>query len=60
MSRSISDRIITEKHRGKLCCDSAPGQGTTFVIELPIRQQVLDGDGQIPKVPAPVDMTPRV
>ncbi|MDA0865573.1 MAG: HAMP domain-containing sensor histidine kinase, partial [Cyanobacteria bacterium] len=41
---SISYRIITEKHGGKLFCDSVLGQGTTFVIELPIRQQVLDGD----------------
>lgn len=33
---SISYQIITEKHGGKLSCDSIPGQGTTFVIELPL------------------------
>ena len=33
---SISYRIITEGHDGKLSCESAPGQGTTFIVELPI------------------------
>ena len=33
---SISYQIIVEKHQGKLSCDSVPGQGTEFVIELPI------------------------
>ncbi|MBW4464639.1 MAG: HAMP domain-containing protein [Pegethrix bostrychoides GSE-TBD4-15B] len=35
---SISYQIVTEKHGGKLSCLSAPGQGATFVIELPIQQ----------------------
>jgi two-component system, NtrC family, sensor kinase len=34
---SISYKIITEKHRGKLYCNSIPGQGTEFIIEIPIR-----------------------
>lgn len=32
---SISYQVI-EKHAGKLTCHSAPGEGTEFVIELPI------------------------
>ena len=39
---SISYRIITEKHGGKLYCESTPGKGTKFVIELPIREQLTD------------------
>jgi signal transduction histidine kinase len=35
---SISYEIITEKHGGKLWCDSTPGQGTQFSIEIPLRQ----------------------
>jgi signal transduction histidine kinase len=32
---AIAHQIITEKHSGKLWCDSTPGEGTTFVIEIP-------------------------
>jgi signal transduction histidine kinase len=32
---SISHQVITEKHGGKLICNSAPGVGTEFVIEIP-------------------------
>lgn len=39
---SISYRIITETHGGNLYCESAPGQGTTFVIELPIREELTN------------------
>jgi signal transduction histidine kinase len=35
---AISHSIVVEKHRGKLKCTSAPGQGTEFTIEIPIRQ----------------------
>jgi signal transduction histidine kinase len=34
---SISHQIITETHGGKIYCCSAPGEGTTFRVELPIR-----------------------
>ncbi|WP_392533724.1 PAS domain S-box protein [Nostoc sp. C117] len=37
MGMSISYQIITEKHTGKLKCFSKPGQGTEFIIEIPIR-----------------------
>lgn len=36
---SISHQIIVEKHHGQLSCLSIPGQGTTFIIEIPIQQQ---------------------
>ncbi len=37
MGMSISYQIITEKHAGKLECYSTPGQGTEFVIKIPIQ-----------------------
>ncbi|MBD2195081.1 HAMP domain-containing histidine kinase [Calothrix anomala FACHB-343] len=40
MGMSISYQIITEKHRGKLTCFSTLGEGTEFVIQIPIHQQV--------------------
>jgi two-component system, NtrC family, sensor kinase len=33
---SISYQIVVEKHGGKLWCDSAPGKGTKFMIQIPI------------------------
>jgi two-component system NtrC family sensor kinase len=39
---SISHQIITEAHQGRIYCCSTPGEGTTFAIELPIRQQPLE------------------
>ena len=35
---SISQEIIVDKHHGKLKCSSELGQGTEFLIELPIGQ----------------------
>ncbi|AFZ24684.1 PAS domain S-box [Cylindrospermum stagnale PCC 7417] len=35
---SISYKIITEKHGGELKCNSAPDQGTEFVIIIPLHQ----------------------
>lgn len=34
----ISHQIITENHHGTIKCLSEPGQGTEFVIEIPIQQ----------------------
>ncbi|BAY87231.1 multi-sensor signal transduction multi-kinase [Calothrix parasitica NIES-267] len=34
---STSYSIIVEKHQGNLTCVSAPGEGTEFLIELPIK-----------------------
>jgi|GEM_PF-1544426 len=36
---AISHSIVVEKHKGKLYCNSEPGQGTEFVISIPIQQQ---------------------
>ncbi|MDB9375391.1 PAS domain S-box protein [Nodularia sphaerocarpa] len=35
---SISYQIIVDKHGGNLYCNSIPGEGAEFVIEIPIRQ----------------------
>ncbi|MBE9004607.1 PAS domain S-box protein [Fortiea sp. LEGE XX443] len=37
MGMSISYQIITEKHGGKLECYSKPGEGTEFIITIPIQ-----------------------
>ncbi|WP_316431277.1 MASE1 domain-containing protein [Leptolyngbya sp. NK1-12] len=37
---AISYQIVTEKHHGKLYCDSQPNQGTEFWIEIPVHQQL--------------------
>ena len=37
---SISYQIVVEKHGGQLRCDSVLGQGTQFVIEIPIQQSI--------------------
>ncbi|QIR39954.1 hypothetical protein HCG51_26775 [Tolypothrix sp. PCC 7910] len=42
MGMSISYQIITEKHGGKLKCFSTIGQGTEFVIQIPIKQKVRE------------------
>jgi predicted ATPase/signal transduction histidine kinase/tRNA A-37 threonylcarbamoyl transferase component Bud32 len=34
---SISYKIIVDKHKGKLICNSTPGHLTEFVIEIPIQ-----------------------
>ncbi|WP_445629529.1 sensor histidine kinase [Nostoc sp. DSM 114167] len=39
MGMAISYQIITKKHGGKLLCFSSLGQGTNFIIQVPIRQQ---------------------
>ncbi|MBD2346895.1 ATP-binding sensor histidine kinase [Anabaena subtropica] len=35
---SISYQIVVEKHKGKLTCTSTIGQGTEFVIDIPLQQ----------------------
>ena len=34
---SISYQIVTERHSGKIWCESTLGKGTTFTIKIPIR-----------------------
>ncbi|WP_416671009.1 sensor histidine kinase [Egbenema bharatensis] len=38
MGMSISYQIVTDRHQGSLHCISAIGQGTEFVIEIPVQQ----------------------
>lgn len=33
---SISYQIVVEKHLGQISCISAPGQGTEFIVEIPV------------------------
>jgi len=40
LGMSISYQIITETHGGLLRCNSAPGKGTEFVIEIPVQQSL--------------------
>ncbi|MBD0387551.1 MAG: HAMP domain-containing protein, partial [Nostoc sp. C3-bin3] len=40
MGMSISYQIITEKHGGKLECFSTLGEGTEFIIQIPLRSKV--------------------
>ncbi|MBE9093562.1 ATP-binding protein [Tychonema sp. LEGE 07203] len=35
---SIVYKILVENHRGTLGCESEPGKGTEFIIELPVKQ----------------------
>ncbi|OIP70292.1 MAG: hypothetical protein AUK43_09910 [Oscillatoriales cyanobacterium CG2_30_40_61] len=37
---SICKNIVVEKHQGSLQCISTPGQGTEFIIEIPITQEM--------------------
>jgi predicted ATPase/signal transduction histidine kinase/tRNA A-37 threonylcarbamoyl transferase component Bud32 len=36
---SISYKIVVDKHKGQLICDSTPGKGNEFIIEIPTQQQ---------------------
>jgi PAS domain S-box-containing protein len=35
---SICYQIVVEKHGGRLSCSSQPGQGTEFIIDIPVRR----------------------
>lgn len=37
---SISYQIVVDKHKGLLWCESIPGKGTEFWIEIPVRQEM--------------------
>lgn len=38
---SISHQIVVEKHKGYIRCVSAPGQGTEFIVEVPVNPKSL-------------------
>ncbi|TAD78419.1 MAG: GHKL domain-containing protein [Oscillatoriales cyanobacterium] len=40
MGLSIAYQVITERHQGSLTCQTAPRQGTTFTIEIPLTQSL--------------------
>jgi signal transduction histidine kinase len=37
---SISYQIVVEKHKGQITCLSTPGQGTEFIVEIPVRSRL--------------------
>jgi two-component system NtrC family sensor kinase len=39
-------REIVEEHEGNIRVESVEGEGTTFVIKLPMKETLLDGGGQ--------------
>lgn len=39
---SISHQIVTEKHGGKIECDSTLEKGTEFVVQIPVRQVMVE------------------
>ena len=39
---SISHQIITEKHKGTINCTSTPGEGTEFLITIPVQQSTIN------------------
>jgi signal transduction histidine kinase len=41
LGMSISHQIITERHQGQLYCDSTLGEGSKFVIRIPISQPTV-------------------
>ena len=45
---SISYSIVVDKHQGQLQCYSVPGQGTEFIIAIPIQQGLLSNSA-LPK-----------
>ena len=36
----LAHDIIVNKHRGTIDIDSTPGEGTTFILRIPIEQDV--------------------
>ncbi len=54
MGLSISYQIITEKHHGRLDCVSQVGQGTEFILTIPV-QQTLDRGEKLSGYPLSVD-----
>jgi signal transduction histidine kinase len=42
MGLAISYQIIADRHQGTLSCSSHSGEGTEFVIQIPIAQKLRD------------------
>lgn len=43
MGLAISYQVVVDKHGGLLMCESAPGRGTEFIIELPLNCETQTG-----------------
>ena len=54
---AISYKIVVEKHDGRLLCHSQPGQGTEFVIEIPVLQSEPEFLKYHPAARKPVERT---
>ncbi len=39
---AISYQIVVQKHQGKITCNSLPGKGSEFIIEIPLQQSELN------------------
>jgi signal transduction histidine kinase len=50
---SISYQVVVERHGGQLKCLSTPGQGTEFVLEIPL-QQSAESATPLPMAPSQV------
>ncbi len=48
---SISYQIIVDKHKGTLKCESQPGRGTAFIIEIPTHQGNAPATSASPSTP---------
>ncbi|AFZ16640.1 hybrid sensor histidine kinase/response regulator [Allocoleopsis franciscana] len=42
---AICYQVVVEKHQGQIRCISAPGEGTEFIVEIPIAQEYLLSEG---------------
>lgn len=51
---SISHQIVVEKHKGYIRCVSAPGQGTEFIVEIPVSPKHSLIDTRLTQLAQPV------
>ncbi|MDB9314567.1 ammonium transporter [Spirulina sp. CS-785/01] len=42
---SISYQVVVERHKGRMICDSEPGKGAEFIVEIPIHQRHIESNG---------------